>query len=114
MSDETFVTPPDGDDDATVKDPSGARAVPPDDERTIGVSGPAGIPQSIAGYRILRKIGEGGMGIVYEAEQQDPRRSVALKVIRGGPYVDEYTLKLFQREIHTLALLKHPGIAAIY
>lgn len=65
-------------------------------------------------YRILRKIGEGGMGIVYEAEQQNPRRSVALKVVRGGAYVDELHLRLFQRETQALARLRHPGIAAIY
>ncbi len=65
-------------------------------------------------YRILRKLGEGGMGIVYEAEQQSPRRPVALKVIRGGRLVDKYQVKLFKREIQALARLKHPGIAAIY
>src|SRR5262249_639518 len=68
----------------------------------------------VGDYRILRKIGEGGMGVVYEAEQQRPRRSVALKVIRGGRLVDEYQVKLFQRETLALARLKHPGIAAIY
>ena len=46
----------------------------------------------------MRKFGEGGMGVVYEAGQQNPRRHVALKVIRGGRLVDEYQVKLFQRE----------------
>src|SRR5436309_377081 len=68
----------------------------------------------IGDFRILRKLGEGGMGIVYEAEQQHPRRSVALKVIRGGAYVDDSHLRMFQREAQTLARLKHPAIAAIY
>ncbi len=68
----------------------------------------------IGDFRLIRKLGEGGMGVVYEAEQQHPRRSVALKVIRGGAYVDEHTIKLFQREAQALARLKHPGIAAIY
>ena len=68
----------------------------------------------IGDHRILRKLGEGGMGVVYEAEQQHPRRLVALKVIRGGRLVDEYQVKLFQREVQALARLKHPGIAAIY
>ena len=44
----------------------------------------AGPERTIGGYRILGRIGEGGMGIVYEAEQEHPRRRVALKVIRGG------------------------------
>jgi tetratricopeptide (TPR) repeat protein len=54
------------------------------------------------------------MGLVFEAEQQHPRRPVALKVILGGRYVDEHQVRLFQREAQTLARLKHPGIAAIY
>jgi serine/threonine-protein kinase len=68
----------------------------------------------IGDYRIIRKIGAGGMGIVYEAEQQHPKRLVALKVIQGGRYVDEHQIKLFEREAQALARLKHPGIAAIY
>ena len=69
--------------------------------------------RTIAGYRILRRIGEGGMGIVYEAEQEYPRRRVALKVIRGG-LDDERRLRLFEREMQALARLRHPSIAAIY
>jgi serine/threonine protein kinase/Tfp pilus assembly protein PilF len=94
---------------------------PPDDvTRVTGATtppsptAPRDLPRTIADYRITRKIGEGGMGIVYEAEQQHPRRLVALKVIRGGAYIDEYQARLFRREIDTLARLKHPGIAAIY
>src|SRR5262245_46560521 len=71
-------------------------------------------PIFIGDYRVLRKLGEGGMGVVYEAEQQHPRRLVALQVIRGGRLVDEYQVKLLQREAQALARLKHPGIAAIY
>jgi len=68
----------------------------------------------IGDFRLVRKLGEGGMGVVYEAEQQHPRRPVALKVIRGGAHVSPDTLKLFQREAQTLARLRHPGIAALY
>ncbi|MBP9145155.1 MAG: hypothetical protein KBI44_11775, partial [Thermoanaerobaculia bacterium] len=79
---------------------------------------PAGAPGDgpwmLGAYRILGKLGEGGMGIVYEAEQQHPRRRVALKVIRGGRFVDEPHIRMFQREIDTLARLKHPHIGAIY
>jgi serine/threonine protein kinase/Flp pilus assembly protein TadD len=70
--------------------------------------------QTIGHYRILGKLGEGGMGIVFEAEQEHPRRRVALKVIRGGTFVDDQQVKMFQREVDTLARLKHPNIAAIY
>ena len=69
---------------------------------------------AIHNFRIMRKLGEGGMGVVYEAEQLHPRRPVAVKVIRGGAFVDEHAVKLFQREAQALARLKHPGIAAIY
>ncbi|MCZ6557457.1 MAG: serine/threonine-protein kinase, partial [SAR324 cluster bacterium] len=71
-------------------------------------------PRQIGSYRILSILGAGGMGIVYEAEQQNPKRLVALKVVRGGCHVGEHDVRLFQREVQTLARLKHPGIAAIY
>jgi Tfp pilus assembly protein PilF len=75
---------------------------------------PASQPGQIGGFRILRKLGEGGMGIVYEAEQQNPRRHVALKVVRGGQFVDEAYLRMFRRETETLARLVHPNIASIH
>ena len=54
------------------------------------------------------------MGIVYEAEQQEPRRRVAVKVVRGGAALDETRVRLFLREAEALARLEHAGIAAIY
>jgi serine/threonine protein kinase len=68
----------------------------------------------IGPYKVVREIARGGMGVVYEAEQQRPRRSVALKVILGGRHVDAETVRMFQREADSLARLKHPSIAAIY
>lgn len=75
---------------------------------------PEALPASIGPYLVHRRLGEGGMGIVYEAEQQAPRRLVAIKVVRGGSNIDDYRLRLFQREAQTLARLKHPSIAAVY
>jgi len=72
------------------------------------------VSDSIGGYKILGRLGQGGMGVVLEAEQQSPRRKVALKVVRGGVFVDELSVKMFQREAESLARLKHPGIADIY
>ena len=66
--------------------------------------------QIVGQYKIREKIGEGGMGIVYEAEQQHPRRLVALKVIRGGFHADEIHVKLFEREIQALARLEDPRL----
>jgi serine/threonine protein kinase len=71
------------------------------------------MPRSIGPYRILRLIGEGGMGVVYEAEQERPRRTVALKVILPGLSTPE-TARRFKRESQALGRLQHPGIAQIY
>src|SRR5271170_7279110 len=64
-------------------------------------------------YRIIRLIGEGGMGTVYEAEQDLPRRRVALKVIKSA-LASPDTLRRFKQEFHALGRLHHPGIAQIY
>jgi WD40 repeat protein/predicted Ser/Thr protein kinase len=70
-------------------------------------------PSRIGGYRIVRLLGEGGMGTVYEAEQDSPRRPVALKVIRPG-LISPALLKRFAQEAQILGRLHHPGIAQIY
>jgi len=80
---------------------------------TSAAPAPPKPPDRIGPYRILRYLGEGGMGIVYEGEQPRTKRTVAIKVIRGG-HNDEYRVKLFQREAQTLARLRHPAIGAIY
>jgi uncharacterized protein HemY len=70
-------------------------------------------PELIGRYRILEKLGEGGMGTVYRAEQEHPRRTVALKVLRPGSVTDEL-LHRFERETEVLGRLQHPGIAQIH
>lgn len=70
-------------------------------------------PAAIGRYRIVRLLGEGGMGTVYEAEQDEPRRRVALKVIKLGLATPDQ-LRRFRRESQALARLQHPGIAQIY
>lgn len=67
----------------------------------------------IARYRILQLIDVGGMGEVYAAEQQQPRRTVALKVIRAG-IATHRNLQRFAYEAEALARLHHPGIAQVY
>jgi eukaryotic-like serine/threonine-protein kinase len=71
------------------------------------------LPAFIGRYRVIRLLGEGGMGTVYEAEQEDPRRIVALKVIRPGLATPE-RLRRFRHESQALGRLQHPGIAQIY
>ena len=70
-------------------------------------------PDRIGLYRVLAPIGEGAMGIVYEAEQERPRRRVALKIIRPGVVTPEM-LRRFEHEYEFLGRLQHPGIAQIY
>lgn len=69
---------------------------------------------TIDGFRIIKKIGRGGMGVVYEAEQQNPRRRVAIKIVQRSARGVPYQIKLFRREVQALARLHHPNIAAIY
>jgi serine/threonine-protein kinase len=78
----------------------------PGDDLAFTHRRPSDIPQQVARYHALRKLGEGGMGVVYEAEQRSPRRPVALKVVLGGNYIDEHRIKLFQREVQALARLR--------
>ena len=73
---------------------------------------------SLAGYSLLGVLGEGGMGIVYEAEQAAPHRRVALKVLRPMPASTdgkrEEKSRLFLNESNVLGALTHPQIAQIY
>jgi WD40 repeat protein/predicted Ser/Thr protein kinase len=74
---------------------------------------PPGPSRRVGRYRILRRIAEGGMGTVYEAEQDSPRRIVALKVVRPGLTSDAF-LKRFTHEAEILGRLQHPGIAQVF
>ncbi|HEY3741409.1 MAG TPA: serine/threonine-protein kinase [Bryobacteraceae bacterium] len=72
-----------------------------------------GMPDTIGRYRIVRILGHGGMGLVYEAEQDQPKRRVALKVVRPGLATPELLLR-FEQEQQFLGRLRHPGICHIY
>ncbi|HZN64747.1 MAG TPA: serine/threonine-protein kinase [Tepidisphaeraceae bacterium] len=70
-------------------------------------------PEQIGPFRILEKIGEGGMGVVYKAEQREPvRRVVALKVIKLGMDTKEVIAR-FGAERQALALMSHPNVARV-
>ncbi len=71
------------------------------------------IPERIGRYRILRKLGDGGMGTVYEAEQQDPQRIVAIKTLQRW-HASRPMIRRFRQESQLLGRLQHPGIAHIY
>ncbi len=72
------------------------------------------IGERLGGYAIRGVLGRGGVGVVYEAAQASPQRTVALKVLRRMPLFDSLTDRLFRREGRALAKLEHPGIARIY
>ncbi len=77
-------------------------------------SGDEGLGASIGRYRLIERIGEGGHGVVYLAEQQEPvRRKVALKVIRLGMDT-ESVIARFEAERQALALMDHPNIARVF
>jgi tetratricopeptide (TPR) repeat protein/predicted Ser/Thr protein kinase len=75
---------------------------------------PGPVLESIGPYRVLSLLGEGGMGVVYLAEQTEPvHREVALKVLRAGEHTREIVAR-FESERQALALMEHPNITRVY
>jgi len=72
------------------------------------------IGQRLGHYRILERIGAGGMGVVYRARHEGLERDVALKILSAGALADERERKRFRREALALSKVSHPHIAAVY
>ncbi len=70
-------------------------------------------PETIGRYRIGRRLGAGGMGVVYEAVQEPTGRIVALKILAAG-YESHAMMSRFEHEAAALGRLRHPGIAQVY
>src|SRR5258706_9383117 len=90
-------------DDSTEEAPPPARAA----DRPVPQD-----PEQIGAYRILECLGEGGMGIVYKAEQHTPRRIVALKIVKLGMDSKQVVAR-FEAERQALAMLAHPNVAKV-
>lgn len=91
----------------SVDDAPGVEA--PDDH----VDGHA-MPKELGDFRILRELGSGGMGVVYEAEEKSLGRKVALKVLPFAAMLDPRQLERFRNEARSAASLEHPNIVSVY
>ncbi|HEY8076036.1 MAG TPA: serine/threonine-protein kinase, partial [Labilithrix sp.] len=73
-----------------------------------------GAPELIAHFRIVEKLGQGGMGVVYRAKDEKLGRDVALKVVRSDAVGDDKARRRLLREARAAAAITHPNVATVY
>jgi serine/threonine protein kinase/tetratricopeptide (TPR) repeat protein len=76
--------------------------------------GHGSVPERLGDYRVIREIGRGGMGVVYEAEQESLGRRVALKVLASSAIIDPKRVARFHREAKSAARLHHTNIVPVF
>jgi hypothetical protein len=76
--------------------------------------GAGAVPERLGEFRLLERLGGGGMGVVYLAEQETLGRTVALTLVRPERLYFEGARERFRREVEVIARLQHPGIVPIY
>ncbi len=79
-----------------------------------GNGGVSMIGKTLSHYRVVEKIGAGGMGEVYRARDEHLGRDVAIKVLPTGTLADEQARKRFRKEAQALSKLNHPHIATVF
>ncbi|MCO6436716.1 MAG: tetratricopeptide repeat protein [Phycisphaerae bacterium] len=85
--------------------------IPPSDSSVA--ARPPWVPERLGRYKIRRLVGSGGMGLIFEAEQDEPRRLVAVKVLQPG-ILSPARARRFDMEATLLARLQHPAIAQVF
>jgi tetratricopeptide (TPR) repeat protein len=75
---------------------------------------PAVLPVAVSGYELLREVGRGGMGVVYQARHRALKRTVALKMILAGGHAGDAERQRFCAEAEAVARLSHPNIVQVY
>jgi serine/threonine-protein kinase len=105
---------------AGVSGPTPIRALRPDPDADTPTGVPfsddvprAGLPR-VAGYELLRDLGRGGMGVVYQAQHRALKRTVALKMILVGAHAGDGERQRFRAEAEAAARLSHPNIVQVY
>src|SRR6185436_11348975 len=82
--------------------------------RLPGTPASDAFPERLGEFRLLQRIGIGGMGVVYRARQESLGRDVALKVVRPEQLYFPQAKERFRREIETIGRLQHPSIVPVY
>ena len=113
MADELHSTDSSDEFDPNAQTQDGATADKDWLKSNVNVRGDEWVNKTIGQFEIVRIIGTGGMGNVYEARQSHPKRAVALKIVKSAA-ASPATLQRFELESEMLARLQHPNIAQVY